>query len=124
MYSVEIFVTNLACHLSPLTDALDARPFGFLQEKMVKIISLLSDMMGSPFEMSLDLTTLALYPTSSGSSFMVRSCGFEPVLNPRTQVMMIEHLFATRLETSKVIALQGLQLVGQVPFDPSVVLNK
>jgi hypothetical protein len=45
---------------------------------------------------------------------MVRSCGFEPVLNPRTQVMMIEHLFATRLKTSKlVIALQGLQLVGQ-----------
>jgi hypothetical protein len=31
------------------------------------------DMMGSPFEMSLDLNTLALYPTSTGSSFMVRS---------------------------------------------------
>jgi hypothetical protein len=55
---------------------------------------------------------------------MVRSCGFEPVLNPRTQVMMIERLFSTRLEASKVMALQGLQLVGQVPFDPSAVLNK
>ena len=44
------------------------------------------------------------YPTSSGSSFMLRSCGFEPVPNPRTQVLMIEHLFATRLEVSKVIA--------------------
>jgi len=63
------------------------------------------------------------YPTSSGSSFMLRSCGFEPVPNPRTQVLMIEHLFATRLEASKVIALQGLELVGQVPFDPSAVLN-
>ena len=55
---------------------------------------------------------------------MVRSRGFEHVLNPRTQVMIIEHLFATRLEVSKVIALQGLQLVGQVPFDPSTVLSK
>jgi hypothetical protein len=54
---------------------------------------------------------------------MLRSCGFEPVPNPRTQVLMIEHLFATRLEASKVIALQGLELVGQVPFDPSAVLN-
>ena len=91
---------------------------------MVKIISLLSDMMGSPFEMSIDLNSLVIYPTSTGSSFMVRSCGFEPVLNPRTQVKMIEHVFATRLEASKVIVLQGLQLVGQVPFDPAVVLNK
>ena len=107
-----------------LRTALDARPFGFLQEKMVKIISLLSDMLGSPLEMSLDLNSLVIYPTTTGSSFMARSLGFEPVLNPRTQVMMIEHLFATRLEVTKVIALQGLQLVGQVPFDPSVVLNK
>ena len=91
---------------------------------MVKIISLLSDMMGSPFEMSLDLNSLVIYPTTTGSSFMARSGGFEPVLNPRTQVMMIEYIFATRLEGSKVIALQGLQLVGQVPFEPSTVLNK
>jgi hypothetical protein len=90
---------------------------------MVKIVSLLSYIIGSPFEMSLDLNTLVLYPTSSGSSFMLRSCGFEPMPNPRTQVMMIEHLFATRLEASKVIALQGLELVGQVPFDPSAVFN-
>ena len=91
---------------------------------MVKIISLLSDMMGSPLEMSLDLNSLVIYPTSTRSSFRARSGGFEPVLNPRTQVMMIEYIFATRLEVSKVIALQGLQLVGQVPFDPSTVLSK
>ena len=35
----------------------------------------------------------------------------EPMLNPRKQVIMIEQLFATRLEASRVIALQGLQLV-------------
>ena len=120
----QVFVVNLPSNSSHITDALDARVFGYLQGKMVKIISLLSDMMGSPFEMSLDLKNLNIYPTSTGLSFIERSSGFEPVLNPRTQVMMVEHIFATRLEQSKIIALQGLQLVGQVPFDPSVVLNK
>ena len=33
---------------------------------MVKIISLLSDMMGSPLEMSLDLNSLVIYPTAAG----------------------------------------------------------
>jgi hypothetical protein len=48
------------------------------------------DMMDSPFEMSLDLTDIAgTLSDEHDSSLMVRSCGFEPVLNPRTQVMMI-----------------------------------
>ncbi len=49
---------------------------------------------------------------------------FRTRAKPHTQVTMIEHLFATRLEASKVIALQELQSLGQVPFDPAVVLNK
>jgi hypothetical protein len=105
-------------------DPLDRKIFGILKKTRQTLLDLISSVYFSTRSVRLDLSTNSLHGCSSLMPPLQRACGFEKKLTDRTQILLVEHIFATHIEPKPYYVQEAFQLAGLVPLNPDAVLSR
>jgi hypothetical protein len=79
-------------------DPLNRKIFGILKKTRQMLLDLIASVYFSTRKVRLDLSTNSLHGCSSLITFLQRACGFEKKLTDRTQILLVEHIFATHIQ--------------------------
>ena len=87
-------------------------------------MDLVSTVYGSPRPLELNLETQELHSSTRLVPVLQRACGFEGNLTDRTQILLVEHIFAQHIQPKPSLIMEAFQLAGIHPLNPSVVLDR
>jgi hypothetical protein len=93
-------------------DPLDRKIFGVLKKTRQTLLDLIASVYFSTRKVRLDLSTNSLHGCSSLITFLQLACGFEKKLTDRTQILLVEHVFATHIEPKPYYVQEAFQLAG------------
>lgn len=120
----EVYFLPFPHNTSTLLDPLDRKIFGVVKKNRQKLIDLVSSVYGSSRPLAINLETQELHSSTSLVPVLQRACGFEGKLTDRTQVLLVEHIFAKHIEPKPSLIVEAFQLAGIHPLNPSVVLDR
>ena len=120
----QVFFWPFPSNTSTLMDPLDRKIFGILKKTRQTLLDLISSVYFSTRSVRLDLSTNSLHGCSSLMPPLQRACGFEKKLTDRTQILLVEHIFATHIEPKPYYVQEACQLAGLVPLNPDAVLSR